>query len=146
MTHPSHRSHRPAVGLATIALAVVAMCGRTMAADPELQTAQDLLKDSRFRSAYVAALGPKAKLTWAARLSNSAPIRPQTFEAVVYQVATPCKPHDCADHNLMLLYAPASGRVYGHLHEAGRVTLIGQPSPALGRELGRLWKQEFRQQ
>ena len=44
------------------------------------------------------------------------------------------------------LYAPASGKVYGQLHERGQVTLLGAPGPALSQELGRLWKREFRSQ
>ena len=136
------RSARPA-GLELLLAAAAALSN---AADEPMTTTADLLKDGRFKSAYVAALGPKAQLPWAARMSNSAPVRRHVFKAVEYQVATPCKPHDCADHNLLLLYAPASGKVFGHLQERGRVTSIGNPDPELTRELARLWKQEFRQQ
>lgn len=129
-----------------VALLMAAAAGLAAAADEPITTAEDLLKDGRFKRAYVGALGPKAQLPWAARMSNSAPVRRHVFRTVDYQVATPCKPHDCADHNLLLLYAPASGQVFGHLNERNRVTSIGNPDPELARELARLWKQEFRQQ
>lgn len=116
------------------------------AAEPPMTTPDELLRDTRFRTAYAAALGPKAKQPWLARLSNSALLRPHRFESVEYQIASPCKPHDCAEHNLLLLYAPASGHLYGQLHERGQVTLLGSPSPALSQELSRLWKREFRSQ
>lgn len=142
MTLPSPR--HPARGVAGALLLIVA--GAAMAAEPPAGTPEDLLRDARFRSAYAAALGPKAKLPWIARLSNSALLRTHRFESVDYQVASRCKPHDCAEHNLLLLYAPASGKVYGQLHERGHVTLLGAPGPALSQELGRLWKREFRSQ
>lgn len=133
-----------ASGLAVALL--LAAAGSAAAAEPPMGTPDELLRDARFRSAYAAALGPKAKLPWLARLSNSALLRPHRFETVEYQIASPCKPHDCAEHNLLLLYAPASGKVYGQLYERGQVTLLGSPSPALSQELGRLWKREFRSQ
>lgn len=130
--------------MAAVAAALMAAAA-AQAADPP-SSSGDLLKDSKFKAAYTGALGPRAKERWLAAMSNSAPLRTVQLAGEAYQVATPCKPHDCADNNLLLLYAPASGKVYGHLHEKGRVTLIGQPGPELSRELGRMWKQEFRQQ
>lgn len=111
-----------------------------------LLTPQELLQDAAFKKAYVAALGPRAQVRWLATLSNSALVREVTVAGTVYQVATPCKPHDCGDHNLLLLYAPRTGAVYGTLYEAGRRTPIGNPDAPLTAELERLWKQEFRQQ
>lgn len=69
----------------------------------------------------------------------------ETVAGERYQVATPCKPHDCADHNLLLLYAPASGTLYGHLHERGRVTWLGRPDAPMQARLQALWTREFRQ-
>lgn len=138
------RTTRQTAGTA-ISVAALWVFAAAQAADAMLTTA-DLLRDPKFKSAYTEALGARAKERWLAGMSNSAPVRTVSVAGQAYQVATPCKPHDCGDNNLLLLYAPASGKVYGHLHERGRVTLIGQPDPGLGRELGRLWKQEFRQQ
>lgn len=121
------------------------MAGAAHAAEPMVMT-DDLLKDSKFRSAYVAALGPKAREKWLATMTNSAPVARVALAGDTYQVATPCKPHDCADNNLLMLYSPKSGAVYGKLYEKGRTTLLGAPNPALAAELERLWKKEFRQQ
>jgi hypothetical protein len=116
-----------------------------LAADP-MVTTDDLLKNAKFKSAYVAALGPRAKERWLAAMSNSALVRNVSIGGAVYQVATPCKPHDCGDNNLLLLYAPASGAVHGKLYEKGKTTWIGSPDAAMSAELDKLWKKEFRQQ
>ena len=52
-----------------------------------------------------------------------------------WQVATPCKPHDCAENNLLLLYAPATGAVHAKLYEKGRSTLLGNPGAVVAAEL-----------
>jgi hypothetical protein len=109
-------------------------------------SAADLLKNPKFKSAYFAALGPRAKERWLASMSNSALVRTVSFAGVDYQVASPCKPHDCGDTNLLVLYSPTKGTVVGKLHEKGRTTLLGAPDAALATELEKLWKKEFRQQ
>jgi hypothetical protein len=116
------------------------------AAGAAAQTGPDeLLKSPKFKAAYLAALGPKAKDKWLATLSNSALVDTKTVAGESYQVATPCKPHDCADNNLLLLYSPARNVVYGHLYEKGKVTALGSPPPALGAEMQKMWTREFRQ-
>lgn len=133
---------------ALFALCIVVSCllPAVTRADEKMITANDLLKDPRFKTAYLTSLGPKAKEKWLAAMTDSAPVRKVTLAGENYQVATPCKPHDCGENNFLLLWAPDSGKVYGHLYEGGRITLLGQPSPGLSSELGRLWKLEFRQQ
>jgi inhibitor of lysozyme (Ivy) len=115
-----------------------------VAAD-EMTTTDDLLKSPKFKTAYLAALGPKAKEKWLATMTNSGLVRTETVAGERWQVATPCKPHDCADNNLFLLYSPSRGALVGHLYEKGRVTTLGSPDAALGAELQRLWNKEFRQ-
>jgi hypothetical protein len=131
-------------GVAAVAAALLAAAA-AQAAEAMLTT-DDLLKNPQFKSAYSVALGPRAKERWLAALSNSAPVRSISVAGVAYQVATPCKPHDCAESNLMLLFAPGKGWVYGKLYEKGRSTLIGGPDAAMAAELETLWKKEFRQQ
>lgn len=108
------------------------------AADAPVVTADTLLQDAGFRSAYAAALGPRAKERWLARLDMSAPLRTVRLAGEDWQVATPCKPHDCAENNLLLVFQPKRGVVHGVLHEKGRETLVGAPAPALVPELQRL--------
>ena len=64
---------------------------------------------------------------------------------VKYILADACKNHDCGDNNVVLLYAPAQGRIDGKINERGRVTFIGQPPANLMVALNRLWKTEWRQ-
>lgn len=118
--------------------------GAAIAADT-MVTTDDLLKNPQFKSAYLAALGPKAKEKWLREMTNSSLVRNVKLDGVDYQVAAPCKPHDCGDNNLLVIYSPTKGAVYGSLHEKGRTTLIGAPGPALGAELERMWTKEFRQ-
>ena len=129
--------------LLLIALAASAVPGR--AAD-RMVTTDDLLKDPKFKAAYATALGPKMKERWLATMTNSAPVRTTSVAGGTYQVATPCKPHDCGDNNLLLLYSPSTGAVYGQLFEKGKTTLIGAPNPPMSAELAKMWKKEFRQQ
>ena len=115
------------------------------AADP-MVTTDDLLKDAKFKKAYLSALGPKAKEKWLAAMTNSALVRTVAVAGDTYQVATPCKPRDCGDNNLLVLYSASKGTVVGKLYEKGRTTLIGAPNPAMAAELEKMWKKEFRQQ
>jgi hypothetical protein len=130
--------------VATAWMASVWLAGAAWAADPMITT-DDLLKDPRFKAAYLGALGPKAKERWLAQMSNSSLVRKVSVGGDEYQVATPCKPHDCGDNNLLLLYSPARGVVYGKLFEKGRSTPLGQPNAAMSAELDRMWNKEFRQ-
>lgn len=139
------RSVRPAWFRFAFAAIVSAAWSLSGAAEP-MVTVEDLLKNPQFKTAYLAALGPKAKEKWLREMSNSSLVRNVRIEGEDYQVASPCKPHDCGDNNLLLIYAPAKGTVYGSLYEKGKTTLIGAPGPALGAELERMWKKEFRQQ
>ena len=130
--------------VATAWMAGVWLAGAAWAADPMITT-DDLLKDPKFKAAYLGALGPKAKERWLAQMSNSSLVRKVSVGGDEYQVATPCKPHDCGDNNLLLLYSPARGVVYGKLFEKGRSTPLGQPNAAMSAELDRMWNKEFRQ-
>lgn len=138
-------SVRRALRLAAIVCAAWTLPAGAAAAEP-MVTVQDLLKNPQFKTAYFAALGPKAKEKWLREMTNSSLVRSVRIDGDDYQVAAPCKPHDCGDNNLLVIYSPTKGAVYGSLHEKGSTTLIGAPGPALGAELARMWKKEFRQQ
>lgn len=62
-----------------------------------------------------------------------------------YRVERACKPHDCFDDNLLVLYSPTHGAVYGKVLVKLRPTLIGRPSPVMQATLEHLWRAEFRQ-
>lgn len=107
----------------------------------------DLLKDARFRATWTKAIGPLSRERWIARLDGPAPaLRKATVAGTPYTVGASCKPHDCGDNNLVLLHDEAGGGVLGLVHQAGRETLLGAPSPEMAQELRKLWRQEWRQQ
>ncbi|HWS74201.1 MAG TPA: Ivy family c-type lysozyme inhibitor [Quisquiliibacterium sp.] len=113
---------------------------------PSAGSPRDLLKDDRFRTAWTKAAGPLARERWIARLDGPAPeLRKANIAGTSYTVGASCKPHDCGENNLVLLYDAAQGGVLGLVHQAGRNTLIGDPSPAMAAELEKLWRQEWRQ-
>ncbi|MDP1691322.1 MAG: Ivy family c-type lysozyme inhibitor [Burkholderiaceae bacterium] len=106
----------------------------------------EMLRDAVFKSAYVKALGPLAKTYWLTRLDGPAqPVKTVKAAGADYQLVSACKPHDCYDHSMLVLYAAGSRSVFGKIHQTGRSTLIGNPSPALAAELERLWLAQYRQ-
>jgi hypothetical protein len=112
---------------------------------PRLPSPPDLLKDARFKAAYLQALGPLAREPWLTRLDGPAPeSRRVKVAGSEYLLASVCKPHDCYDHNLLLLWQDEPGRLLGLLQQRGRKTLLGAPSPAVAGEIDKLWAGEFR--
>lgn len=106
----------------------------------------EMLRDGAFKSAYVKALGPLAKTYWLTRLEGPAQaVKTVKAAGADYQLVTACKPHDCYDHSIVVLYAGASRTVFGKVHQAGRSTLVGNPPPAVAAELERLWLAQYRQ-
>jgi hypothetical protein len=111
----------------------------------EEQTVGALLQRPGFSAAYRAALGPLAREGWIAGLSGpSPPLRQVEAGGTRYWLGASCKPHDCGDNNLVLLWDEAGRKVHGLVHRSGRQALFGQPPPAVARELPRLWAEEWR--
>jgi hypothetical protein len=105
----------------------------------------DLLRDTKFRSAYFSALGPLAKERWLARLDGPAPeVKLVRVLDVEFQLVSVCKPHDCADNNLVVLWNAPAGTLYGQLLQRARSTLLGKPPPQFVPEIARIWKSEWR--
>ncbi len=106
----------------------------------------DPLRDGKFRAIYRKALGAKARQPWLTEMSGPMPpVAEVNVAGTRYRQIAVCKAHDCYDYNVVLLYDPAKRFVYGHLHESGRVTLLGRPSSLLAKELERLWRAAWRQ-
>lgn len=96
------------------------------------QYAWDLLKESRFRRAYHAALGPKLAEKWLAQLPG--PGEPATRELVdgtEYTIVNSCRPHSCSTHNAVLAYVRSSGKVFGKVVEEDRTTWLGNPPTSM---------------
>ncbi|MEO8484813.1 MAG: Ivy family c-type lysozyme inhibitor [Betaproteobacteria bacterium] len=119
----------------------------TAAHAQKAKEAWEYLQEPAFKSAYLKALGAKAKTPWLAKRDGPAP--QDKFVRVAgdrYVMNAFCKNHDCNDHSAVVLYSPDRKVVYGTVHEKGRATLIGDPPPSVATELGKLWKIEWRSQ
>lgn len=105
----------------------------------------ELVRDTRFKPLYQRALGPLAREGWLAEMFGPAPeLSTQRIGGVEYVVAAFCKPHDCYDHNAVVLYDQAQGRVYGLVQQAGKHQSIGLPPGPMLIDLNAIWRREFR--
>ncbi|APW37303.1 hypothetical protein RD110_08945 [Rhodoferax koreense] len=119
------------------------------AQDEPVSDAEKMLLDPQFRAAHLRALGPLAKERWLARLEGPRPpTRQVRLEGVDYTLVAVCKPHDCADHNSVLLYgtniASEQVAVFGKVVQDGKSTLVGEPPPVVAAALDRIWATEWR--
>ncbi|MEP7027763.1 MAG: Ivy family c-type lysozyme inhibitor [Candidatus Eisenbacteria bacterium] len=116
------------------------------AAPEEMPSAPALLGDASFKAVYRKALGRLAKEDWLTALDGPSPAMTKaTIGGVEYTVANACKNHDCFDNNTTLFYSAAKKVVYGKVLNAGKSSLIGNPPPAVAKELGAVWFKEWRQ-
>lgn len=106
----------------------------------------DYVGDKNFKKIYHKALGPKARVPWIARLDGpSSGGKEVSVAGTTYWQVAVCKPHDCGDNNLILIYDRNTKTVYGLINEHGNQTLFGRPSTTMKAELERLWKAEWGQ-
>jgi Inhibitor of vertebrate lysozyme (Ivy) len=106
----------------------------------------ELLRNRTFKAKYLQALGPKSQERWLARLEGPAPeLKTKKVLGTDYTVIATCKPHDCADNNLLLLYSPSLEQLYGKVYELmGGTTWLGAPPPPVVAEIEKLWRAEWR--
>ncbi len=98
-----------------------------------------------FRKAYLRALGPLSSQYWLTHWEG--PIideRNVRIGGVDYVLKGVCKAHDCGDNNMVMVYSPAQGTLYGKASIATRPAFFGAPPPAMQQELERLWRGEWR--
>lgn len=108
-------------------------------------SASGILMDRKASAAYYRALGPLRRELWLATLDGPSPQnRWVNVGGTQYLLASACKNHDCANNNTVLLYSAAQNVLVGAVYRGGKTTLIGAPSPATAKELGHLWREEFR--
>jgi hypothetical protein len=108
-------------------------------------TAGAMFEDPIFKASYARALGKMRTEPWLANLDGPSPeTRAVRFEGADYLLVSACKNHDCSDYNVVLLYSRARRAVYGLIQQKGHATLLGSPSPTMAKELGRLWRADWR--
>jgi hypothetical protein len=106
----------------------------------------ELIRDPRFRTAWLVLLGPLSRESWLALMDGPAPaLKRETLAGQTWLVAAFCKPHDCSDNNAIVVYNEAGGQVHALVHRAGITRLVGVPPGRLGAELQRVWRREWRQ-
>lgn len=117
---------------------------RAPVAPGSARSPSELIRDPRFKPAYGRALGPLAREPWLAEMNGPAPeLKRQRIGGVDYTVAAFCKPHDCHDHNAVLLYDAAQGRVYGLVQQRGRTQSIGSPPGPMLIDLNAAWQRAW---
>lgn len=105
----------------------------------------DLFKNPQFKALYTKTAGPLTRERWLATLEGpTGPLEKTSVDGREFVVANSCKPHDCYDHNVLFFYAASRSLLYGKVYQAGKVTLIGSPPPAVATELDRKWMATFR--
>jgi hypothetical protein len=116
------------------------------AANPDSVENWDYIRDRKFKAIHRKAIGAKAREPWISDLDGPAP--PPRLVSVAgtdYRLLSVCKPHDCGDNKMIVLYSPANKTVYGKIHERGKITLIGKPPLEVAAELERLSNTEWQQ-
>ncbi|MCK0198371.1 inhibitor of vertebrate lysozyme family protein [Ancylobacter sp. 6x-1] len=97
-------------------------------------------EDPGFMAAYRKALGPLAAEDWLTSFEGPGDSRAVTLAGTRYLLAAVCKPHDCGDNAMMVLYRPDTGALFGIVSiRHGKRTVGNSPAP-LRPDLLRLWK------
>ena len=110
-------------------------------------SASGLLFNAKAKEVYYKALVPHVKESWLAKLDRpSSEGQENKVANDDYVMLYTYKNHDCYDNNVVLLWSGMQKVVYGKVYQKGKSTLIGNPSPAVGAELEKLWKKQFRSQ
>lgn len=118
------------------------------ARDAQAAAAAHAMADPAWAAAYRRTFGPHLAQPWLARLDGpAAPPRMVRIAGQDYRLHAACKPHDCADNNMVFLYAADTGQAHALLFEGGRrQRLLGAPPPAVATALQQLWRSTWRRQ
>jgi hypothetical protein len=121
--------------------------GVTAATAADIPAGPAMLEDPAFKKAWMKALGKLAQEDWLATLGGPSPAaRTVTVAGDEYVLVHACKDHDCAENNTTLLWSAAKQKVYGKVRMAGKSTLLGNPPPAVAKDLGQFWFEQWGRQ
>jgi hypothetical protein len=105
---------------------------------------QDVMTDPGFHAAYLAALGPVGQDYWLIEMDGPGEQKAVTVGGVRYLEVESCKPHDCGDNNMIVIYRPAPRALYGAIRrKGGAPVLIGNPPLPIAVQLKRLWTEAW---
>jgi hypothetical protein len=105
-----------------------------------------MMKDKAFRTAYTKAMGPRMRERWIAVLDGPSPAnRNVTVGGQEYVLVAACKSHDCAENNMVVLWAAGKKPLlYGLVRQAGVNAVLGAPTTEMTTEITRLWQETWR--
>jgi len=86
-----------------------------------------LEKDKQFKELYLKAIGELKNIYWIRKISATAPINQIVeIDNKKYVFITFCKPHDCYDNFVVLLYNPEERELFGYYFLGNRKVPIGK--------------------
>lgn len=127
-----------------LALFTISVSSFAHAADPSLY---DLLKEPAYRAAWDQMLGGEAVDPWVTTFVETgngvtAASTPVTIDGENDLVGWVCKPHDCGDNQLYVLFSPGAAAAWGMLKVAqSEPRWFGGPSDAAKEALTNAAKQ-----
>ncbi len=105
---------------------------------------KDVMSDAGFKAAYLKVLGPLARSEdWLVDMQGPGQQKPVSLAGTRYLMVAVCKPHDCGDNAMMVLYRPETGDLFGIVSVMTHKKPLGSPPPALRGELMKLWKETW---
>ncbi len=107
----------------------------------------EVLKKPAYRTAWTQLLASSKPtpswLTTFTKTSNGVetPSTPVTVAGQTYEAYSVCKPHDCSDNRLEVIYAPGGQQAWGILIvNAGKPRYLGSPDAAMTSALNQIQK------
>ena len=109
------------------------------------QFAWDLLKQPRFKSAYLKILGKSAHVKWLEHLPGpSAEAERVTIAGEDFLMTNSCKPHACNTDNIAIFYSQESKHMFIKLRLDGKKTqVLGTPPKAIQTVLDAYYAKRF---
>ncbi|MBS7540137.1 Ivy family c-type lysozyme inhibitor [Ancylobacter lacus] len=105
---------------------------------------KDAMSDAGFRAAYLKVLGPLARREdWLVDMQGPGQQKAVSLAGTRYLLVAVCKPHDCGDNAMMVLYRPETRELFGIVSVTGAKKPLGNPPPALRGEVMKLWKETW---
>lgn len=120
---------RPTHKLIVAAALTVFAISPTLGAEPYLY---DLLKRPAYKQAWSGMLSTGPVPDWVSVFTNTSdgvaiPSTPVTIQGVSHRFASVCKPHECPDNDLNVIFGPDGHPAWALLHVDGKISWLGRP-------------------
>ena len=126
----------------TLLLALAPFILPAVASAAEAPSLFDLLKQTAYRTAWDAMFRGKQPAPWIVTFAKTgngvtSPSTPVTVEGEYDVLAWVCKPHDCGDNQLFVIFAPDGRQAWALAAEGERQRWYGDPDEAVRDALGK---------